>query len=88
MDILTINGKPSEMSIFASDELARSVMISLFLGRVLMTTTRLKDGDGMASGAIPMPIRENAQGQGFGSCVVKRSRRRPLREYVSTRRRH
>lgn len=30
MDILTINGKPSEMSIFASDELARSVMISLF----------------------------------------------------------
>lgn len=30
MDILVINGKPSELSIFASDELARSVMISLF----------------------------------------------------------
>lgn len=30
MDVLLINGQPSEISIFASDELARSVMISLF----------------------------------------------------------
>lgn len=30
MQDLLINGRPSEISIFASDELARSVMISLF----------------------------------------------------------
>lgn len=66
MQDLLINGRPSEISIFASDELARSVMISLFLGLEPTTTMRSKGAGDMAFGAIHMAIREKEPDLDFG----------------------